>query len=168
MSEECKKYHGRLRDLCLGCGQDGRRCPPQKAVTAFRRAENLSPILICETEDPISSPVKPFVSDKKQSDIGTRLSEMFKTSWGAIPCGNCKADIAKLNFETAEEVQDKREYWIKKITRNAKAAAPKYWQRLAITANEFLHVGGVEYLIGKYLDEACEAEGAANAAVKPG
>jgi hypothetical protein len=134
----------------------------------FRASIGLEPIIVAEPQAQQIVPPRVASRNLSASKIGTRLEKIFHDKWGPIPCGVCKEAIRDLNGLTVGEVSTDRERWVKSITANAAKAAPKYWQRLAITANEFLHVGGVEYLIGRYIDEALAAEDAANAAIKQG
>lgn len=150
---DCEKFEGkgRLEDLCLGVGLDGRDNPTQEACDRFRTWAGLQKILVANPglKQPKIKPV---------SQIGTRLANIFRDTWGAIPCGNCKQAIAELNGFTVDQVKLNREQWVNVITQNALSAAPKYWQKITISADQFLHAGGTEFVIGMHLDKACDLE----------
>lgn len=165
MREDCQKalwkgkpLIGRKIDLCEGCGQNGRQNPLQQDSDRLRHALGLESIPVAEPQAMQVIPRKPAKSCRIVSKIGTRLSNIFREEWGAIPCGDCKAAIEELNGLTVDEVRQAREHWVKQITANAKKAAPAYWQKLVISADQFLQTGGTEYVIGTHLDKACELE----------
>jgi len=152
-----KPLAGRKIDLCEGRGFDGRQNPLQQDSDRFRAAIGLDPVVVAEPQAIQMAPRKSRPIVKAVSKIGTRLSKIFHDKWGAIPCGDCKAAILELNGLTVEQVQADRERWVKSITGNATKAAT-YWQKIAIAADQFLNLGGTEYVIGQCLDEACQSE----------
>ena len=158
MREECQHLKGRKRDLCEGRGLDGRQNPLQSASDDFRASIGLEPITVAEPQAKQIVPRQSRISAPQVSKIGTRLANIFRDTWGAIPCGNCKEAIAELNGMTVDEVQSRRFELVKAITSNAANAAPAYWQKIMIAADQFLHIGGTEYVIGQHLDKACELE----------
>lgn len=163
MREECLKalwkglpLRGRKLDLCEGRGLDGRINPLQQDSDKLRYALGLEPIVVAEPQ--AIQVVKRKPTRIVVSKIGTRLHDKFYSKWGAIPCGNCKEAILDLNSLTPDEVQADRDRWVKSIIENSKESNQNYWLSMALTADQFLHLGGTEYLIGKYLDEACKEE----------
>lgn len=156
MRQECEQFKGRYRDLCEGRGLDGRFTPPQHAVNHFRSSKGLGVIVVTEMNTPRLSPHRQ--QRPKLSTIGDRLAQIFATKWGALPCGDCKKAIQKLNRMTAEQVRDSRQQIIADIASRASSAMPQYWAKILTSADQFLHLGGTEYVIGQYVDRACQEE----------
>jgi len=150
MKNDCTKYKGRLRDLCEGRGRNGRPNPSQRAIDAFAAKEHLMPATAEET---------PAVAKKPDvSSIGTNLAKIFKDEIAAIPCGECKQRIAKLNQMTAAEVQADRVNIVTNIASSAARNAPSWWQKILVVADQALGTGFTEDFIGTCLDRACGAE----------
>ena len=66
--------------------------------------------------------------------------------------------VQELNGMTLDEVQLSREQIIKDIASRASQVAAKWWQGIVVAADQWLHLGGTEYVIGLCVDEACEKE----------
>jgi hypothetical protein len=107
---------------------------------------------------PRKQPVpKPYVAPVSQ--IGNTLVDFFSTGIGAIPCGECKAEILRLNRMTASEVSADRAAIIDRIEKNSRTADSRWYARLAAMADELITGGEVKkLLIGRWLDEAVEKE----------
>lgn len=159
---ECDHLKGRPWELCTGIGRDGRPNPTQSASDAYRAKIGLEPIVVAEPQAKQISKRTPKTELKRVSKIGTNLAKTFHDIAGAIPCGDCKAALKELDSLTTEQVQAERDSWVKRITANTKKAAPRYWQKVVLSADQFLHLGGTEYLIGMWLDEACNIEVSSN------
>ncbi len=149
---DCAKYKGRLRDLCEGVGRNGRPNPSQRAIDAFAAKEKFMPATA------VDQPAVVKVPDV--SSIGTNLAKIFKDEIAAIPCGECKQRIAKLNQMTASEVQADRANIVKTIASSAARNAPSWWQKILVIADQSLGTGFTEDFIGKCLDRACGVESA--------
>jgi hypothetical protein len=156
MRPECEQFKGRYKDLCEGRGLDGRFTPPQHAVDQFRSSKGLDMIVVTEGNTPRLSPHRQ--QRPKLSNIGDRLAQMFATEWGALPCGDCKKAIQKLNRMTIEQVRTTRQQVIADIASRASKAVPQYWAKILTSADQFLHLGGTEFVIGRYIDRACQEE----------
>lgn len=154
MREECQQFKGRFRDLCEGQGLSGRPSPPQHAVDRFRDSHGLERIEVIQ----VTPSVRFSPHRQQKSRIGDRLAKMFASEWGAVPCGECKRAITRLNRMTVEEVVEHRKELIKDIASRASTSLPQYWARILTAADQFVHLGGTEYVIGRYLDQACEQE----------
>ena len=150
---ECEQYKGRLRDLCAGVGFDGRPNPTQGACDRYRATIGLSPIVVQRP----SQPNHVLAGKKQVSRIGTRVSTYFKSRIGQTPCGWCKSQIEEMNSLTVEEVLSSKDKRIEDIINNAKKHAP-WWLKISIKADEISHIGGAAYLIGLFIDEACNEE----------
>ncbi len=126
---------------------DGEWLPDQIVKTVSRRTKSVS------------------VVTPKISNIGDYLKQIIErdpVAGGAIPCGECKAHILKLNSMTIAEIEESRTETISQITERAKAKAPKFWQRIAIRIDSALNIGETERRIDKWLTEAIEMEEAYN------
>jgi hypothetical protein len=156
MREECKHFKGRRQDLCEGRGLNGRLTPPQHAVDHFRKSKGLEPIVVTETNFTRVSPHRQRPA--QVSRIGSRLEKMFADEWGAVPCGDCKRAILKLNAMTVEQVRSLRSSVVRDISSRASKAVPQWWAKVLTSADQFLHIGGTEYMIGRYVDRACLEE----------
>ncbi len=166
MREECLQFKGRSRDLCEGRGLDGRLTPPQIAVDQFRESRGLEPIVVTETNFARTIPYRQQTR-LKVSLIGDRLAKIFAEEWGALPCGKCKNAIVNLNSMTVEQVQANRAKIVSDIASRATQSVPQWWAKVLTSASAFLHLGGTEYLIGKYLDRACRVEEPADGSITP-
>jgi len=183
MRAECVHLKGRLRDLCEGVGFDGRPNPSQDASDAYRAKIGLTPIVV---ESPgavvyVPKPKKPKRIPKTPlpplkptvSKIGTRLARIFAEKVAAVPCGDCKNAIVRLNQMTVAEVQAGRDKIIADILSRAARATPTWLKGVAISADQFLsrqftsigieQTGYTGYLIGVYIDRACDEEAVDNA-----
>jgi hypothetical protein len=156
MRPECEQFKGRYRDLCEGRGLDGRFTPPQHAVDQFRSSKGLDTIVVTEGNNPRVSPHRQRYPPV--SRIGSRLEKMFADEWGAVPCGDCKKAILKLNTMTVEQVRNLRSSVVHDISSRASKAVPQWWAKVLTSADQFLHIGGTEYMIGRYVDRACLEE----------
>jgi len=154
MTDECEQYKGRLRDLCAGVGFDGRPNPTQGACDRYRATIGLSPIVVQRP----SQPNHVLAGKKQVSRIGSVLAQIIADRIGAVPCGQCKSAIVKLNSMTPAEVQLARATIIADIASRAQKSAPAWWQKALIATDQFLHSGGTEYMIGQWIDEACREE----------
>jgi hypothetical protein len=156
MRDECEQFKGRFRDLCEGRGLDGRLTPPQQAVNLFRDGKGLERIEVTETNFARVSPHRQRPA--QVSRIGSRLEKMFADEWGAVPCGDCKRAVLKLNAMTVEQVRSLRSSVVHDISSRASKAVPQWWAKVLTSADQFLHIGGTEYMIGRYVDRACLEE----------
>jgi len=164
MRSECDNLHGRPLDLCLGVGRDGRPNPSQDASDRYRAHMGLDPI-------GVRNPSTRIKSEKSRtvSQVGSRLSALFKSRIGAIPCGNCKSAIGTLNTMTTLEIRSHREFIIEQIETNSLTAQTAWWAKVLAYADSVV-TGGMasRAMIGMWIDEAIAAEEAANAAVEQG
>ena len=156
MRPECEQFMGRYRDLCEGRGLDGRNTPPQRAVDQFRSSKGLPLIEVVEVRQPRVSPHRQ--QNPKLSGVGSRLERIFSTEWGAVPCGDCKKAIQKLNRMTVEQVRQDKKSIVADIVSRTSKSIPQYWAKVLTSADQFMHLGGTEYVIGRYLDRACREE----------
>ena len=152
--DECEHLRGRPRDLCYGKGFDGRPNPSQQSSDRYRATIGLSPIVVQRP----SQPNHVLAGKKQVSRIGSVLAQIIADRIGAVPCGQCKSAIVKLNSMTPAEVQLARATIIADIASRAQKSAPAWWQKALIATDQFLHSGGTEYMIGQWIDEACREE----------
>lgn len=147
---ECGHLHGRPRDLCEGRGMDGRPNPSQRACDAYRAKLGLPPIIV-------SNPTIPTVVKNEAttvSQIGTYLEKLFRKHFGAMPCGRCKARILRLNSMTPDEVLVVQEALVADIAKDAMKAAPTWWLKIVIAADQLAHLGGTEFVLRRCLINA--------------
>lgn len=156
MRDECKHLRGRKLDQCEGRGHNGRSNPLQSDCDAYRESWGLPPIVVQEPQ------AKQIYSEtpqcKQVSQIGTNLAAIFAEEVGAIPCGECKGAIRNLNSLTTAEVRNRRGEIVSAIAGRAKSAAPTFFTKLVVAADQFLSIGGTEFMIGLWLDRACNME----------
>jgi len=152
--DECQEQKGRLKDLCYGVGFNGRPNPSQKASDDYRRSIGLDPIVV---NSPSVRYVKGKPSPVAVSKIGTNLAKIFHDNVGQVPCGDCKAEIERLNTMTVTEVEADTEAIIGRIVSNAKRNAA-WWLRLSVKTLEVVHSEIHSEYIKKCLTEACQME----------
>lgn len=161
---DCQEYPGRLYDLCTGTGHDGRPDPPPEAIKHFAENRSLYPTTNrmrsmepSRKSNHTSATVR--APEVTVSKIGSRLKTKFASWVGAIPCGNCKNEISRLNRLTPEEAAAARDEIINRIEMNAKTATMPWYSRLAAKADGMATGGlGAKFLIGMLLDESIEEE----------
>jgi hypothetical protein len=106
---------------------------------------------------------------RQKSLVGTRLLLMFRERVAAVPCSDCKASMRRLNEMTVAQIRSIRDEMILEIEKNATKAGVAFWARILAATDQAITGGmATRHMIGVWLDEVCEAEDAANAAVKPG
>lgn len=154
--EECSKYKGRLYDLCTGTGHDGRPNPTQDACNRFREQHGKE--LIVVQNPSAETPKKLSDGTFAVSSIGTYMETLIRQRIAAMPCSRCKQRILNLNAQTPEEAEAGREELIKEMKADAVRAASKWWLKVVAAADQFLHLGGTEYLLNWCLDDAIEME----------
>lgn len=100
-----------------------------------------------------------YVKSRQTSSIGTRLSDKFTNRIGAIPCGNCKKEIASLNQMTPEQVYAQIDQIVDRIENNSKTASIPWYARLATKADS-LFTGGMatRKIIEMWIKESVEEE----------
>lgn len=59
---------------------------------------------------------------------------------------------------TVDQVRTKRHEVVSDIASRTSKAVPQYWAKMLTSADQFLHLGGTEYVIGGYVDRACQEE----------
>ena len=101
-----------------------------------------SPVIIKQEKQPRIS-----------TGIGTKLAEIIKEKTGCdIPCGECRAEVERLNQMNSEEVLEDIDALAQSITRRSQTNAQKWYHKLLVAfLPEF-----VEYEIRKWIAEACE------------
>lgn len=104
----------------------------------------------------VSKPKTPPVKVRRVesiSNIGVRLSEIIKRDTGAaVPCGDCKSELLRLNQMTAEQVLAEIDTIADGIVARGKSLTPKWYQRWAIT----LAPGAVKRKVEGWIREACQ------------
>lgn len=164
MELDCEQFIGRLKDLCLGYGLNGRPDPTPQAIASFQERAAEGAFAEGKMNAPCKSHItrtvrtKTVSSAQPVSQIGYRLADIFRKEWGAIPCGDCKQALLKLNLMTTAQAQEQRKQIVADITSRSSTAVPQYWAKILTSADKFLHLGGTEYLIGHYFDRACREE----------
>lgn len=159
MRPECEQFRGRKRDLCEGRGFDGRKHPTQQHSDRLRLRFGLDSIEVTIGEPTESLPAKPRDDLKRMtvSAIGTTLSKIFHDRIGQVPCGDCKAEIARLNTMTATDVMDDIDAIAARIIANAKRNA-KWWLKLSVKTLEAVGSELHEQYIKSCIAEACETQ----------
>lgn len=164
---DCEKYPGRLKDLCLGRGLNGRPDPTRDAIAAFW--QSIGQPVFTKSDVQISiQPDSAFLFPKSTmstvehnslSRIGFRLADKIKTYVGAIPCGACKQQIIRLNSMTAEQIEADRENIISIVIRNASTSRQQWWLKLVSLADQCVtHGEAARWFIGKMIDDAIREE----------
>lgn len=154
----CDQYPGRLKDLCLGYGLDGRPNPSDVAVAKFRHSQHWPKL---ETPEPRPERT-PEPEPEAVSQIGSRLKQHFRDSVGAFPCAACADHIRRLNAMTADEAESQREVIISEISLRAFDTMQTWWQKAAVIADQCMHTGGVNFIIGQLFDMSIREEREAN------
>lgn len=85
------------------------------------------------------------------SGIGDRLKDIVAREAGATPCGECKDEIARLNYSTVDQVRQDREAIALRIVDRAKTRAKNWWQRWGAR----LAPGFAKSKVLGWIDEAC-------------
>ena len=97
--------------------------------------------------------VKPEQTPRVNTGIGTKLAEIIKEKTGCdIPCGECRAEVERLNRMNPKEVLEDIDALAQSITTRSQVNAQKWYHKLLVT---FLP-GVVQYEIRKWIAEACE------------
>jgi hypothetical protein len=162
--EDCEGLVGRLLDLCDGVGRDGRPNPTQDACDRFRDSIKKQRIAVI---NPSAVTAPPFADGSIPiSTIGTHMETLIRKRIGAMPCSRCKARVVRLNLQTIEQAQAGRVELIAEMKKDAVKSAAKWWLKVVAAADQYLDLGGTEYLLNWCLDDALamEAEAQANAA----
>ena len=94
IATECEKFPGRLKDLCLGIGLDGRPNPTLKAHAAFREQRGLPPL-------PATVKRSLIVQPRELRPPQTPLTFLER----AISAGKCAAGVAVNGFNPLSEEQ---------------------------------------------------------------
>ncbi len=98
-------------------------------------------------------------ANNRVSGIGDRLKSIIQREIGrTIPCDKCKEHVLRLNQMLPNEVREKHQDIVKQIASRAKKESPRFWQRLAVTIDQALHIGETERRIGAWIDEAIREE----------
>lgn len=101
------------------------------------------------------------IAVQQRSRIGTWMKSKIEASVGGIPCGGCKQTLISLNRMTADDVRGNRAGIINQISKNSKKSTMAWWARVLTLADDVTTDGSVARLmIGRWLDEACDAEDA--------
>ena len=109
------------------------------------------------SQSPTPSPVSVKEEQKKHAktstSIGTKLAEIIRQKTGYdIPCGECKAEVERLNQMTSDEVLKDIDALAQRITERSQANAQRWYHKLVTVLLPEL----VEYEIRKWITEACE------------
>ena len=100
-----------------------------------------------------------YVKSRQTSTIGDRLSEKFTNRIGAIPCGNCKKEIASLNQMTPEQVYAQIDQIIERIENNSKTASMPWYVKLVAKADTMVTGGKASrQVIRMWIEESINDE----------
>ena len=103
---------------------------------------------------------------RQKSRVGTRLLIMFRERVAAVPCSDCKATLKRLNEMTVEQIRSRRDATVAEIETNSQKASVVFWARILAATDQAITGGmATRAMIGVWLDEALDAEDAANAAI---
>lgn len=142
---DCDKLKGHWARVCRGdyVQKNGR------GHTLRDRKEFLSRYLRIPIEE---VELSPSPSDSPPSSgIGDRLKDIVSREAGATPCGECKDEIARLNYSTVDQVRQDRESIALRIVDRAKTRAKNWWQRWGAR----LAPGYAKSKVLGWIDEAC-------------
>lgn len=120
-----------------------------------------SPMAVCKTCPLLGEcrvgkerPEKTVRHQTAVSHIGDNLKVIIEAKVGAIPCGECKAEIRRLNTRTAAEVLAERDALAERIAERAQTKSPKWWQRWGA----MLAPGLAKSMVLDWIDEAVAGE----------
>lgn len=154
--DECLKHKGRLYDLCTGQGHDGRPNPTQDACDRFRGRHNNDRIKVKNPSSPTPKAIRN--GDVAVSAIGTHMETLIRKRVAAVPCSRCRQRILMLNSHTPDSVASIRDALIKEMVADAAEVAPSWWAKMLVVSDQFLHLGGTQYLLNWCLDDAIAME----------
>jgi hypothetical protein len=98
-------------------------------------------------------------SEANASKIGTRLLRKFEKRIAAVPCGECKATLRKLNSMTPDAVELSRNEIVKEIYENSQKAGAAWWAKASMAVDKMLTNGvTMKHIIGLWLDESVKEE----------
>jgi hypothetical protein len=87
--------------------------------------------------------------------IGDYTHFVFNERVGmSTPCGECSRRISDLNLMTVESVLESLDKIVKDVAGRAAEKAPKWWQRIAVKADQALGLGQTEQFIRECVLEA--------------
>jgi hypothetical protein len=87
--------------------------------------------------------------------IGKILQAVFTERIGtAAPCGECSKLIRSMNNMTPQQVCESIESIVADIASRAATKAPKWWQRIAVHADQALGLGQTERFVRECVLEA--------------
>jgi len=152
---ECEQFVGRLKDLCLGIGLDGRSAPRLKDANQFRAKHGLEPLT--ETYGPESHHVS-IVSNRVSGGVGTELhgllAEIGFAKTKACGCASMAKTMDSIGIEACKG--GFREHILKRLS--SESLKHNWWSLVKVAAHGYLTVESL-------LDEAIRrAEAKANAA----
>lgn len=98
---ECEQFPGRMKDLCLGMGLDGRPNPQAKYVAAFREQHGISPLIVNAATPvadqkawDVSQPARGLGDVIAKVTHATGIDKVVKAVAGKKGCGCAKRQAA--------------------------------------------------------------------------
>jgi orotate phosphoribosyltransferase len=170
---DCSQYTGRRREICEGESAKGHAIPvaERRIMALVKWGHDLD-----EATEHVRSTtsgrqrVRRAIGgnrDRQRSAIGTRLMEIFKREWEAIiPCSECKAEIARLDTMTPEQVRADFDATADRIAGRIENVVPNLWMKIAAKADRHT-IGYGRKRVAACLDEAIQTGALPKPARKP-